>query len=415
MAGSGVLSFVYDEDYVGSSNVPLSVKAPLDPTRDFLGKYWFEGLLPDAEHVLTFWHHKTGLSHHEHCLLLGTRVGRDCPGGVTFYPYSSNNELRSQGEESIPVSEVEIGDHLSEMKHTGCEWLMASKDGFWTLAGAQSKTALRYTDNQWYVPTKGGLTTHILKPEIDNFRQRHRFLDSDIAEFITMQTALTLGLDVPATSLVDFGHHGRALVVERYDRIIDADGKVTSIHQEDLCQAMGKNRWNKYQGKDTGPTPVQIADLLWEHASDPETDIRKFLSSLIFNWLFVCPDGHSKNYSLLLAENGVRLAPFYDICSYYPYMNSDLERDKTGVAMHFPNRRMLADMDCPEAWAEASEAFRLPVDWGPQEATRMANHAQEALVTTVDALETRYRNSEYVDKMLKSADRHLHICKQRLC
>ena len=51
------------------------------------------------------------------------------------------------------------------------------------------------------------------------------------------------------------------LVVERYDRIVHADGTVERIHQEDFCQATGTGPDNKYE-ENSGPSLRRIAGLL---------------------------------------------------------------------------------------------------------------------------------------------------------
>ena len=45
----------------------------------------------------------------------------------------------------------------------------------------------------------------------------------------------------------------------------------------------------------------------------------RFADALIWNWLIAGTDAHAKNYSLLLAEDQVRLAPLYDVASALPY------------------------------------------------------------------------------------------------
>ena len=47
--------------------------------------------------------------------------------------------------------------------------------------------------------------------------------------------------------------------------------------------------------------------------------VRRFADALIWNWLIAGTDAHAKNYSLLLAQDQVRLAPLYDVASALPY------------------------------------------------------------------------------------------------
>jgi serine/threonine-protein kinase HipA len=47
--------------------------------------------------------------------------------------------------------------------------------------------------------------------------------------------------------------------------------------------------------------------------------VSRFADALIWNWLIGGTDAHAKNYSLLLADKQVRLAPMYDVASALPY------------------------------------------------------------------------------------------------
>ena len=66
---------------------------------------------------------------------------------------------------------------------------------------------------------------------------------------------------------------------------------------------------------DGGPSPRDAVRLLRAHASDPDSDTRRFLDALIYNWAIAAPDAHAKNYSVALAGDRVALAPMYDVIS----------------------------------------------------------------------------------------------------
>jgi serine/threonine-protein kinase HipA len=111
-----------------------------------------------------------------------------------------------------------------------------------------------------------------------------------------------------------------AIVVERYDRIIEGD-LVLRVHQEDVCQALGIAPAAKYQ-RDGGPSPADIAGLLrrWVTSAAAGDDaVRRFADALIWNWIIAGTDAHAKNYSVLLSGPQVRLAPLYDVASALPY------------------------------------------------------------------------------------------------
>ncbi len=54
-------------------------------------------------------------------------------------------------------------------------------------------------------------------------------------------------------------------------------------------------------------------------SSAREDDIARSTDALAWNWLAAGTDGHAKNYSLLLQDTTVRLAPWYDLNSLLPY------------------------------------------------------------------------------------------------
>lgn len=67
-----------------------------------------------------------------------------------------------------------------------------------------------------------------------------------------MRAAAALGVEVAHTEFADF--RGQvALVVERFDRVQLPDGSVQRIHQQDMCQALGRASESKYE-QDGGPT-----------------------------------------------------------------------------------------------------------------------------------------------------------------
>ena len=120
------------------------------------------------------------------------------------------------------------------------------------------------------------------------------------------------------TAVQRFGRE-KAIVVTRYDRRPRRDGSIRRLHQEDFCQALGMAPDDKFQNKG-GPSCKDICDALWEHSSDPDSDVREFANAIMLNWIVVGADAHSKNYSVRLdRREHVRLAPFYDIASFLPH------------------------------------------------------------------------------------------------
>jgi serine/threonine-protein kinase HipA len=111
----------------------------------------------------------------------------------------------------------------------------------------------------------------------------------------------------------------RHLLVRRYDRVVDGDGTIRRLHQEDLCQALGVAPARKYE-EEGGPRFDQCFGLVDETSAEPALDTRALLRWFVFNLIVGNADGHAKNLSLLLGpKRTLRLAPFYDLLSTAAY------------------------------------------------------------------------------------------------
>jgi serine/threonine-protein kinase HipA len=91
----------------------------------------------------------------------------------------------------------------------------------------------------------------------------------------------------------------------------------------------------KYES-DGGPGIESICDVL--HGSvDAAQDLRDFMTAQILFWMLAATDGHAKNFSLQLLQQGqYRLTPFYDVISTWPVIGhgaGQLEWQKARLAM----------------------------------------------------------------------------------
>jgi serine/threonine-protein kinase HipA len=311
----GRLEFCYDEQYRTSARpTPLSISMPVESPcyPDHVITPWLWNLLPDNSAVLDRWARQFHVSASSAFSLLSTPVGEDCAGAVRFVrPEKADQALMDAGSVRW-LEEDEVAERLRELKADNRNWLGSSFTGQFSLAGAQSKTALFFRDGRWGFPRGSIPTTHILKPAIEGLDEH------DLNEHLCLDAAKRTGLLTVSTSAQRFGDQS-ALVVERYDRF-ELDDRIIRVHQEDLCQALGLPPSKKYQNQG-GPGVRQIAALLRGVMSPVPADdaILRFTDALIWNWLIAGTDAHAKNYSLLLDGNLVRLAPLYDIASILPY------------------------------------------------------------------------------------------------
>jgi serine/threonine-protein kinase HipA len=310
----GRLRFEYDEQYRARAGAtPLSLSMPIRDSShpDRVVAPWLSGLLPDNDAVLARWGRHFHVSARSPFSLLSTPVGEDCAGAVRFVaPERIDRALARTGEVAW-LTDEDVAGRLRELREDSTAWLGQSFTGRFSLAGAQAKTALLFMDGRWGAPTGATPTTHILKPAVAGLE------DHDLNEHLCLDAARRAGLLAAHSTVTRFGDE-TAVVVNRYDRVLDGD--VQRVHQEDVCQALSVQPARKYQSEG-GPGVGDVSKLLREVMPPGVADEAawRFADALIWNWLIAGTDAHAKNYSLLLAGDQVRLAPLYDIASALPY------------------------------------------------------------------------------------------------
>ena len=322
----GRLSFEYDAAWSqDDAAYPLSLSMPLtvpDHDHDKI-EPWLWGLLPDNENVLARWARKFQVSARNAFSLLRA-TGEDCPGAVQLVRPERASRLlasrsgrapesrpASQSREVVWLTAAEVEARLRTLRHDHGAWRLDDDVGQFSLAGAQSKTALLLEGGRWGIPSGTTPTTHILKPPIPGFPGH--------CENEHLCLALAGALGIPAArSLVSCFGQETAIVVERYDRIAAA-GRLVRLHQEDLCQALGRSPMRKYENEG-GPGCRDIAGAIRSHCTRPGDDLRTFAKSIALNWVIGGTDAHARNFSLLIGAGGsARLAPLYDLASALPY------------------------------------------------------------------------------------------------
>jgi len=194
--------------------------------------------------------------------------------------------------------------------------MLAGKDGLrLSLAGDQDKLPAILDGAHIVQPIDGTPSSHKLKPPI------HAVEDSVIKEELCMALAEAMQLK-PAKSKVHQVLDRSFLLVERYDRLIDAQGQRQRLHQEDFCQALGVVPEMKYQNEG-GPDLVQCFALVRSATRPSAPQVLRLLDYVIFNALIGNHDAHAKNFSLLYlhkeAGKAPVLAPFYDTLSTAVY------------------------------------------------------------------------------------------------
>ena len=342
------ITLTYDNAWRFSHDAfPVSLALPLtrgihadDSIRPFL-----QGLLPDNPAMLEAWGKRFQVSPRNPFDLI-KHVGEDCAGALQFVrPERLERILSGELDSLTPLNEEDMEKRMAAL-HSQARAVPVEIEGRFSLAGAQTKDALYQRDGKWFVPGGRIPSTHILKPEIDEFE--HHALN----EHFCLQLAAEAGLMRARSEVLEIGGK-QVLCVKRYDRTMDPDGTIIRWHQEDTCQATGRYPNQKYQS-DGGASAAEIAMLLEQYSDDRQDDVRRFIMALALNWVIAGTDAHSKNYSLLHGPgNFLRLAPFYDLASWLPY-ERDTHSTKVKLAMKIGGSYRLHEIDGKRwrKWAE---------------------------------------------------------------
>lgn len=307
---NGNLQFRYDNDYLEAGGQPLSWNLPLQaeafPHRDCLA--FFGNLLPE-EDVRAQLALVTGISASNDYRLL-ERFGGDVAGAVTLLP--PEESAAGPGSDEVEALSPE---RLDELLLGLPQRPLAADEGGGvrlSLAGAQSKLPVVEVEDGFALPHGSGRpTTHILKPEPS------RFPDLVANEFFCMRLAAAAGLEVAEVERAETLSGLPYLIVARYDRDLTQE-PVRRLHQEDLCQALGKLQIEKYQ-QEGGPGVVEAMALIDDASTAPARDRPQLWLALVFNVLIGNCDAHGKNYSLLYDSRAPSLAPLYDLVSTAAY------------------------------------------------------------------------------------------------
>jgi serine/threonine-protein kinase HipA len=349
----GRLRFLYDDAWRNAADAyPLSLSMPLgakEYSRSVIEAFLW-GLLPDNEHVLARWAGKFQVSARNVFALI-SHVGEDCAGAVQFVAPEHLDDIRSGKKDKVEwLDESEVATRLKTLRKDHAAWRLPHDTGQFSLAGAQPKTALIWQNNRWGIPSGRIPTTHILKPPTGQFDGHSE------NEHICLMLARSLGLPTAQSRVMRFKDE-IAIVIERYDRQ-QVGNDIVRVHQEDVCQARGIMPTKKYQNEG-GPSAFDIIELLRTYSTDREADLQTFIGALGFNWLIAGTDAHAKNFSLLLSDRRIRLAPLYDIASILPYDEFDLRKVK--LAMKIGGENKLSQIGLRE-WQKFASEVRVDTD-----------------------------------------------------
>lgn len=318
---SGELSFVYASSWIEAGRPPISHSLPTGRSPEPASVHaYFDGLLPEGS-IREMVARTVHVSPANTAGLLA-ELGWDCAGALSVYPVGDIPVSDGDGSDVDWLDDEHLASLIDELPRRP---LRADETGDLriSLAGVQDKLPVVVNDAGQIGLAHGDRkrnrrtpSTHILKTRIE------RLPDSVANEAFCLRLASELGLR--AASAEPRRVAGREfLLVRRYDRRRENDGRVIRMHQEDFCQALGSPSDRKYEAEG-GPGLPELFSTLRESSAVPAVDLPRLLDAVTFNLLIGNHDAHAKNYSIIYDEAGAAsLAPLYDLVSTFAYRAVD--------------------------------------------------------------------------------------------
>lgn len=320
---------------VGTPLLSRSLPVRADPFTPSQTRPFFEGLLPegDARGVIA---RRLGLRPGAGEFDLLEKLGRDCAGAVVIIPDGEDDHEQDRAHDDDHhdddhdgewLDDGEVARLIDELPRNPLGVDPAPGTIRLSLAGVQPKLVLtRDSAGRWRRPSDGVPSTHIIKVPQLGSDGRPLFDQIVINELFCLRVLAEAGLRTARAEIMQFGVRS-ALVVERFDRTLDASGRIARLHQEDACQALGRLGEDKYGDSRTGVRLAEVFDLVDDWTVSPAGERLTLMDQVVANVTLGNADAHAKNIAFLYPEPGVgTVSPLYDVVctAVYPDLATTL-------------------------------------------------------------------------------------------
>jgi serine/threonine-protein kinase HipA len=363
--------FAFEQDYIDDSNRPtlsLSFKSgagglvtALRPVPRRVPPF-FSNLLPEG-HLRTYLAKLAEINPEREFILLAV-LGADLPGALVVTPLDGDVD-------EAEAHDAAGGDHDDGLPEAALRF---------SLAGVQLKfSAIMEASGGLSVPAGGMGGSWIVK------LPSARFPAVPENEFVMLELARRVGIDVPHNHLVDMATikglpeearapGAKALAVQRFDRVPGGD----PIHMEDFAQVFGLFPGDKYGHR----SYANIASVLWAESGEEAT--YEFVRRLVFSVLIGNADMHLKNWSLLYPDRRKPvLSPAYDFVATLPYIPGDT------LALNLGGSKSLNGIT-PDQMRSFADTARIP-----------ASPLWQIAVETAERTAAAWKTLEHADMLTK--------------
>jgi serine/threonine-protein kinase HipA len=292
---------VFERFSVGSNVLSESVPLDVVPNRGGVKRMrnFFAELLPEGR-ILSSMAQLAGILEYDTIGFLSA-YGRDIAGAIEIFDPSLPREPKTPF--ITKVNKKQIRTLLEDT--VNAPLANAPSTGKTSLGGVQSKIVLARVHGGWHQVHDGYPSTHIIKPVVPEYPTM--IFD----ELFGAELASNLGLN-EYKQWIEVFDGLPALVIERYDRVVDPAGGHRRIHQEDFNQILGARGNQKYQEYGGKVTLKRVASV-FNNKGDTES-LQRLAKQLILAVAMGDLDMHTKNIGMLHFEDETStLTPAYDM------------------------------------------------------------------------------------------------------
>lgn len=224
-------------------------------------------------------------------------------GGLRFKLVEGGEFLSGDREMSVPpwtaLRTLEEASRRFENDENGLaeKWLKQLIKPGSSLGGARPKATVIDTNGELWIA---------------KFPSKHDENDSGAWEKVVHDLAEMCGLEKPESKLEKFSKNGSTFLVKRFDR----EGE-RRIHFASAMTLLGRRDGDSAE---EGISYLDIASFIRSYGASPKEDLVELWKRIVFNMAVNNTDDHLRNHGFVLAKNGWKLSPLFDV-NPVPYGN----------------------------------------------------------------------------------------------
>ena len=303
-----------------------------------------------------------------------------------------------------PLPDAELSQRIRDLPRQS---LSTGAPKRMSVAGAQHKLLVVYRDEQLYEPVGNEPSTHLLKPD----HLGDDYASSVINEYAMQRLGAMLGLGSPPVYRRYVPEP--VYLIERFDRMTDAQGQTRRLHVIDACQLLNKSR----NYKNTSASLQTLADCIAQCRG--RAAARLYLYRwLVFNLLVGNDDNHLKNVSFMVSAEGVDLAPPYDMLATSVYRTKALADERAtwpevDLMIPLPGATKFSQVT-RQAVLEAGGILGLNRRIGERELNTMATALPKALAAVRAGIEAENQHYPAPARVFLAGEQRLLLAVERL-